>query len=885
MSSNHYLFSVLIATYNVSDYIKAFLKSLEWQSIAPSKVQYIFVDDCSPDDSGEIARKWCEKHDNAVYVKSSQNAGPANARNLGLEVATGKWITAADPDDILDRDYFANVERILHQADNLDDIAMVSTRVLVLNDETGVFKDNHPLGFKFRNGDRLVSLVEDPYAIQLGATAFMRRDRIEELGLRYRTDIKPTFEDAHLLSLYLLSFDEPVMALASSALYYYRKRSNNSSLVQSGWARREKYTTLFENGYLDLTKHALEQKDKLPDWVIALLLYELVWYFQEEMAMRSKTAWVSEDPELKARFLNNVAQIFALIPPKKLLEFKIQNVRWVVRESLFMYYYGERFGGARLYEWGASKTARSYTLMMKDFDCNELAFFVDGRQVHPEMSVCSRYFFGERFAFEVSFDLPLGETAIFYRGRMVSKLQVTVRKPVRVLSEKHFLQGQAALSQGRRDLDVKKKIRREVKSLTTRTSMSQLAWQRARAQMALKLKPSKIDDHEGLIRNRVRALAASEKFQEKYAGCWLVMDRPMSASDNGEHLYRYLLNERPDINAYFILDPTAAAWPRLAAEGFKLLAFGSDEAMAAFLVAKAMLSSDAIEACMYPAPRRIFKHSVPFFFLQHGITGNDISRWLNDKRFSGFICGAKAEYDYLSSVDSPFTFKNDVLVNLGFARFDALPDATGHDLSSKPLLIMPTWRGNLTDELKQITDPSLRRTYFTNTEFYRKWHELLSSPKLRTITHNKAGGIIFVLHPNLAQFKDILSLPEGTVIADLSKDDFQEILLNSCALLTDYSSTAFDAAYTGRAIFYYRFDEDTIFSGENNFRRGWYEPEENGLGPVALNPNQMLDLLDKCANRRWQPDLRYRKRRRRFFGQIDNHNSQRIVEFVEKQLP
>lgn len=53
------------------------------------------------------------------------------------------------------------------------------------------------------------------------------------------------------------------------------------------------------------------------------------------------------------------------------------------------------------------------------------------------------------------------------------------------------------------------------------------------------------------------------------------MDRDNQADDNAEHLYRYVMSNRPDIDAYFVLNSDSHDWERLSNEGFKMLAFGS----------------------------------------------------------------------------------------------------------------------------------------------------------------------------------------------------------------------------------------------------------------------------------------------------------------------
>ena len=59
-----------------------------------------------PTASREILEAWRARSPDRVHVLAQPNAGEAAARNLGLEDATGDWVTFTDPDDVLDPDYF-----------------------------------------------------------------------------------------------------------------------------------------------------------------------------------------------------------------------------------------------------------------------------------------------------------------------------------------------------------------------------------------------------------------------------------------------------------------------------------------------------------------------------------------------------------------------------------------------------------------------------------------------------------------------------------------------------------------------------------------------------------------------------------------------------------
>ncbi len=246
------VFSLLVPVYNVARYLPAFLASLAGQA-GGSDLEVVLVDDGSTDDSAAVLSAWLAETDLNARLIRQPNRGLSEARNTGLAAATGTWVSFPDPDDELTPGYLATVREFLaHQPTEPD---LVVTHALILDDATGTVTDSHPLHRKFRPGDRVVDLRRHPETIHLqAASAFYRRDRIEQAGLRFDGAIRPSFEDASFTALYLCQRAAPTVGVVASAHYLYRRRFDGSSLVQRAWAQEAKYTTLVERGYLGLLR-------------------------------------------------------------------------------------------------------------------------------------------------------------------------------------------------------------------------------------------------------------------------------------------------------------------------------------------------------------------------------------------------------------------------------------------------------------------------------------------------------------------------------------------------------------------------------------------------------------------------------------------------------
>lgn len=101
------LLSVVIPVYNTEIYLEECLKSIINQTY--SKIEIICVDDCSPDNSAELIKKYAEKDSRIKYIKHSENKFQGGARNTGLHAANGEYITFVDSDDyLIDMDCYKN---------------------------------------------------------------------------------------------------------------------------------------------------------------------------------------------------------------------------------------------------------------------------------------------------------------------------------------------------------------------------------------------------------------------------------------------------------------------------------------------------------------------------------------------------------------------------------------------------------------------------------------------------------------------------------------------------------------------------------------------------------------------------------------------------------
>lgn len=91
--------SIIVPIYNSENYIGNCIKSILNQSY--KNIEMILINDGSTDNSEEICQSYAKDNNNIVYIKQN-NKGVSEARNLGIDVATGTYILFVDSDDIID---------------------------------------------------------------------------------------------------------------------------------------------------------------------------------------------------------------------------------------------------------------------------------------------------------------------------------------------------------------------------------------------------------------------------------------------------------------------------------------------------------------------------------------------------------------------------------------------------------------------------------------------------------------------------------------------------------------------------------------------------------------------------------------------------------------
>lgn len=93
--------------FNTARYMPRCMETLLEQDIPQSDYEIILVDDCSPDNSLEMAKEYAAQYKNVRVCTHEKNKGLAAARNTGIDAAKGQYLCFVDPDDYIEKNSLA----------------------------------------------------------------------------------------------------------------------------------------------------------------------------------------------------------------------------------------------------------------------------------------------------------------------------------------------------------------------------------------------------------------------------------------------------------------------------------------------------------------------------------------------------------------------------------------------------------------------------------------------------------------------------------------------------------------------------------------------------------------------------------------------------------
>ncbi|MDR3091049.1 MAG: glycosyltransferase [Clostridiales bacterium] len=247
------MISVVVPIYGVDKFLPKCIDSILSQTYTDLRI--LLIDDGSPDASPAICDAYKEK-DSRITVIHKKNAGVSAARNTGIDLAEGEYITFVDGDDYLAE----NMLEDLHNALKKDgaDLATITTAVIVAEEgfEPPLFTSRKPLRLTGLHPALEVGrafLEEEPLLASVVWGKLYKRELFSSL----RFDTEHPYEDTRILPYIYTSAKTCVCV--DGDYYYYLQRASSAMhqesspkrLVEFIDSRIHKIRVFYNNGLRD----------------------------------------------------------------------------------------------------------------------------------------------------------------------------------------------------------------------------------------------------------------------------------------------------------------------------------------------------------------------------------------------------------------------------------------------------------------------------------------------------------------------------------------------------------------------------------------------------------------------------------------------------------
>lgn len=287
--------SVIIPVYNVEKYIGECARSLFGQTL--KEVEYIFVNDGTPDNTMEELRKVieaCPQRATSVKILDKpRNEGLPAARKSGLELAEGAYIAHCDSDDWMEPDM---LERMYREAQTYDADGVVC----------GWFNDNDPAPSKYvRTGENCRDyILGDMIAVgeMESVWRFIIRREVYSKVLEFPSHNQG--ED-HALMVQL-AFNCKSIYCVDRHLYHWRRNMASITNSPSAASVEGRFDGACANARL--VERFLKENGKLESYasqVAALKLYSMFYMRPLLRKGEGLDRWRKEFPEIKGKVLLN----------------------------------------------------------------------------------------------------------------------------------------------------------------------------------------------------------------------------------------------------------------------------------------------------------------------------------------------------------------------------------------------------------------------------------------------------------------------------------------------------------------------------------------------------------------------------------------------------
>ena len=205
--------SVIIPVYNVEKYLAECLTSVVNQTF--KDIEIICVNDGSTDNSPKILEEFAQK-DSRIKIINQENQGMSCARNAGLAVATGEYITFVDSDDYISTDLYADMQKYLPA-----ELICFNAKIFPMSEKYRALQNY--IQCKFEGEQSITEKIIKQTNIHIWNKIF-KTSVIRENNIKFPDGLY--FEDFPFMFEYLYSINTAKF-VTGKGYYFYRQQPNS----------------------------------------------------------------------------------------------------------------------------------------------------------------------------------------------------------------------------------------------------------------------------------------------------------------------------------------------------------------------------------------------------------------------------------------------------------------------------------------------------------------------------------------------------------------------------------------------------------------------------------------------------------------------------------
>lgn len=853
-----YKFSIVISAYNAESNISNCIHSILNQTLDfNDNVEIILINDGSKDLTGPLCEHFLSIYPENIRYISKEHDGIGYSRNLGLKYSQGKYIYFLEGDDSISHDALEKVSDFFEEHENVEIVSIFTDSIN--------YKKSDIINEKYA-ATKVIDLLKSPNFFQKQINScFFRKSTIEHTVFSNQPTLS---EDISFINELLINNSK--LGVCSKAKYITQKSDSSNTLLNIIPNLKNSTSSEIRFHLNKLIFESILKYNFVPDFIQKTILYLFNNVILNDTIHEKLTV-----DEIK-RINTSIKEILPHISDDNIYNQQEMDIKI----KTFLLYLKNDYSYPEKDQFKLTKSLKLDTVFIDIYEIidDELYILANINSISPEEKVeiyvngekvesrtvpfpqREKYYLNEKYLTNHTFEVRLKitrqkEYEIEFLSNINQKLHIDFSRPCNFSKVVGYSKTKKYFSTLEND-----------KILISRTKTGK--WLKKEAKVLFNMLKNRVPGFESAVPIRLMYMALYPFLRKKRI--WFYMDFPTIADDNGMHLFKYSIRQNDkDIKKYFIVDKNTPYFDKMKEIG-PVIPYHSIKHRVLGLFTEKIITSHPDNNYIYafwghyPNFAGILKSST--IFLQHGITLNNISSWLNkyDKNLDFLLTASRKEYDSL--FEYYYNYEKDIVKLLGFPRFDNLKNE-----KTKTILLMPSWRRYLDHENKYT---------ISNSTYFKTYDSLINNKRLIEKAKEYGYKIIFRPHPHVYQFIDLFH-ENDYVTVDHKRGSYQELFKKGAILITDYSSVAFDFAYLKKPVLYYQPGDDYHF----NLDESYFNYDEMGFGEVCKSEDELVDLITQYMQTDCEMKEKHAQNVEDYFIFTDRNNSKRVYEAIREIPP